>query len=490
MPVCMSGGVPGACLANNQALADCRVACACLADCRDACPADCRVHEQEQAPADCRVHVHAGGLPAACDVAPDQQPGPDPRPSPATRVDAQGVVTSAAADQVAVTPAAADQVAQVNPPGEQASHPPSSPSTLQSLLDLGLDLGLGLDGVVPTTGAQASRSPPSPPIACEMRPGGLPPRMLCSEQRAEYRAGLVSPGDRIWLKYSDAERSRYIRKHGHGKPWRHSYIVLEVKPHAVKLEVPKDGSVPDVLRWQSLRKCSKAPLHFHDDDMPLPMVDERERMFVPPDREDVGDAAASPNDPVGGAPPPPADRDHDWTTWTPSTRYEIEEVLEARRRGGGWTLTVKWKGYVQTTDEAESRVVRDIHGDPDLLRQIEECKRRYRAAHPEATVPSRPRDAVQDELLDDDDDQRAGDDAEEPGEVPLAVRRPQRSRRKPDTFRPGASMRMVLPYTSSGATTTSCSASVSAIKSLGRSIRFMNKVSTLFDDDFGEFLAG
>ena len=82
----------------------------------------------------------------------------------------------------------------------------------------------------------------------------------------------VQPGDKIWLLYSDSERSRYLRKHGHGKAWRHAFKVLKVKPHAVCLEVPKDGSVPDVLPWQSLRKCAFAAPHFHDDELPVPEV--------------------------------------------------------------------------------------------------------------------------------------------------------------------------------------------------------------------------
>ena len=55
----------------------------------------------------------------------------------------------------------------------------------------------------------------------------------------------------------------------------HVMMVKRVKPHAVLLEVPKDGSVPDVLPWQSLRKCSFAAPHFHDDELPLPAVDDR-----------------------------------------------------------------------------------------------------------------------------------------------------------------------------------------------------------------------
>ena len=84
----------------------------------------------------------------------------------------------------------------------------------------------------------------------------------------------VLPGDKVWLKYSDSEKSRYIRKHGKGLAWRHAFTVLAVKPHAVLLEVPSDGSVPDVLPWQSLRKCSFAAPFFHDPELVLPDVDK------------------------------------------------------------------------------------------------------------------------------------------------------------------------------------------------------------------------
>ena len=50
------------------------------------------------------------------------------------------------------------------------------------------------------------------------------------------------------------EDARYIRKHGHGAPWKNKYQVLEVRPHAVRLEIPKDGSVPIVNEWQLIRR--------------------------------------------------------------------------------------------------------------------------------------------------------------------------------------------------------------------------------------------
>lgn len=172
----------------------------------------------------------------------------------------------------------------------------------------------------------------------------------------------ILPGDKLWLVYSDSERSRYLRKHGHGKPWRHPFVVKQVKPHAVLLEVPKDGSVPEVLPWQSLRKCSFAAPHFHDEEMPMPLVDDRG--LVTTDRS--------------GAPVSPLD---DWTTWTASTQYDIEKILSARRVGSGWTLTVKWKGHPDTTSEPLSRILKDTN-HPEILQEIARCKEEYFAQHP------------------------------------------------------------------------------------------------------------
>ena len=70
----------------------------------------------------------------------------------------------------------------------------------------------------------------------------------------------VQPGDKIWLTYSDGERARYLRKHGHGAAWRHAYTVDKVKPHAVRLVIPADGSVPGVLPpQQAFSKPKMAP---------------------------------------------------------------------------------------------------------------------------------------------------------------------------------------------------------------------------------------
>ena len=184
----------------------------------------------------------------------------------------------------------------------------------------------------------------------------------------------VQPGDKVWLNYSDSERSRYLRKHGHGKPWRHAFIVKEVKPHAVLLDVPTDGSVPDVLLWQSLRKCAFAAPHFHDDSMPLPSVTEEGRLRLAPCEA-----------PLAVAPQPLSlvDDANGWASWTSATVYEIERIVSAKYQGGGWSLMVKWKDYPDATPEPLHKVLKQTN-HPGILSDIERCKEDFYAQNPSA----------------------------------------------------------------------------------------------------------
>jgi hypothetical protein len=59
---------------------------------------------------------------------------------------------------------------------------------------------------------------------------------------------------------------------GRGVLWRHKYKVLEVKPHAARLEVPSDGSVPRVKEWQLLRRLTPAHPGEHGPAIDSPVV--------------------------------------------------------------------------------------------------------------------------------------------------------------------------------------------------------------------------
>ena len=149
-----------------------------------------------------------------------------------------------------------------------------------------------------------------------------------------------------------------------------------VKPHAVLLEIPTDGSVPEVLPWQSLRKCSFAAPHFHSDSLQLPEVDSSGLVHTDP-------VVPSSLPPLTILPTPPIDpaRDNGWSTWTPNTEYEVERIVSATRIGGGWSLLVKWKGYPDATPEPLSKIMGQTN-HPDLLSQIEKCKADYLMSHP------------------------------------------------------------------------------------------------------------
>ena len=198
------------------------------------------------------------------------------------------------------------------------------------------------------------------------------------------------------------ERARYIRKHGHGRPWRHSFIVTDVKPHAVKLEIPTDGSVPEVLPWQSLRKCSFAAPHFHHQDLELPELDQYRLPIVnSPDGDwgwkwvRAGDALPTPDNESEGVDDlprarAPSQRMSAWTTIKSEDElYEIERIVGARRSGRGWTLDIKWKGYDHATPEPLSRVLKTVT-DQSLLAEIEDQQRNYYDKNPtEQTVLDR-----------------------------------------------------------------------------------------------------
>lgn len=173
---------------------------------------------------------------------------------------------------------------------------------------------------------------------------------------------ILRPGDYVWLRYQDAAKQRYIRKYGHGKPWKHRYKVLEVRPHKVLLDVPTDGSVPEVLPWQSLRKCSLAADHLHDEDLPVPDVDDETGLVLMPEDEVEEGALRRPKEVIDV-----------YKGWTRSRLYEISRIISAELRDDEWFLYVLWKHYDEPTPELES-VIRETVKDEEILAQIQRCK--------------------------------------------------------------------------------------------------------------------
>ena len=174
----------------------------------------------------------------------------------------------------------------------------------------------------------------------------------------------IMPGDYVWLTPGSEERAAYVRRHGHGDPWRFPFKVEQVKPHAVRLALPKDGSVPDITAWQSLRKCSRSRPVLHDGDLPLPEIDSHGRVVIRLE----GTAAPDPEPSVDADAPA-------------EERYEVERIVRAERRGRGWSLYVKWAGFPDVTCEPLSRLTRDTQ-HPDILAQIKASQDAYDLEHP------------------------------------------------------------------------------------------------------------
>ena len=194
-----------------------------------------------------------------------------------------------------------------------------------------------------------------------------------ARQRMEVdgRAGAIRASDATTDRYvriirGSFQEARYARKHGHGEPWKHRYKVLAVRPHAVKLEVPKDGSVPRINEWQLIRRCE-----------PCPAVE----------------VLPTPDDPVlteSGVPLPGHCDEVVDDEARDDALYPIESILSAEKVGGRFVVWVKWQDHADATKEWATAIQRQI-SDPELEQQIEDAKARWRAQH------SRQADAEEDD---------------------------------------------------------------------------------------------
>ena len=188
----------------------------------------------------------------------------------------------------------------------------------------------------------------------------------------------VEKGDQVWVKLGTKEDQARAVKKGY-EPWKRSYTVLEVKPHAVRLDVP---SGRDILPWQSLRKISLAAPFFHDDGLPLPVHDRHDMVEIPGDkpssaasRELVTPESSLPTNPDEDSHPV----DSSYHGWTPNRWYEFERLLSARPSGRGWKVMIKWTCNTPPTEES-SHV---LSADPEVQAEFERCKEEYYNAHPD-----------------------------------------------------------------------------------------------------------
>jgi len=239
------------------------------------------------------------------------------------------------------------------------------------------------------------------------------------------RRGTVLPStpgcDRyVWLLYGSKENATYLRKHGHGAPWRHKYKVLEVRPHAVRLEVPKDGSVPQVMEWQCMRRVAVAH------------ADEHGPTGLEPYMTEYGYTNVKPGLPCT----PGADGD---ITLDDDELYDIERIVRAERIGNRYRLWIKWTGHDDITSRWKHELVQEI-SDPIILASIDKLV-------DEARDRAKTEYGHLDEEIEPDQDATAAPNLVSPAglvttipvvddTLPIAQRLPARARVPPKTYTP------------------------------------------------------
>lgn len=232
-----------------------------------------------------------------------------------------------------------------------------------------------------------------------------------ARQRSElnHRAGHIQPGGWIRILRDSNEKAAYIRKHGHGEPWKNKYKVLEVKPHGVRLEVPKDGSVPAISEWQLIRRCEPARA---DDILPEKTDPQLTEAGVPLPQHNVRVPDTTPD----------------------TTVYEIDKVLRAEKIGNRYKLWIKWKGYIDPSAEWKSDIEKQTSNE-ELLKEIEDAVQRYKDEQGGREPEDDP--VVEDELIEQREPE--GGDAEQPEQAANDAhgpRRPTRRRATVDRYEP------------------------------------------------------
>ena len=218
----------------------------------------------------------------------------------------------------------------------------------------------------------------------------------------QIRASTPTKAEYVRILRGSEQDARYVRKHGHGATWKYRYKVLEVRPHAVLLEVPKDGSVPQIQPWQSIRRCEPSPDH---EVLPEPTDPKMGEVGVKLPIAEVPDEAGSSAE---------VDTDDDEV-------YEIEKVLSAEKVGGRYRLWIKWKGYDEVTPQWKSVLLRESCNQ-ELIDEVEAavaaCKLRMN------------------DRTDDEDDPVAEDEVVINEESDVTELTEKRQRRAPEKYSP------------------------------------------------------
>ena len=194
---------------------------------------------------------------------------------------------------------------------------------------------------------------------------------------ATSRFGTILPSTSTqahyaWLLHGSAQQAEYIRKHGHGLPWKYKYKVLEVRPYAVRLEVPSDGSVPRVSEWQLIRRLAPAAADEHEPPKDWAALTESGIRISAP---------ASPR-PHSGTDPMANDGGGGDAAWTGDDDwYELEGAPHAERVGGYYKVWLKWKDYEPLTWRWHHELRKDGLGEQSTAwveAAVEAARQRYK----------------------------------------------------------------------------------------------------------------
>ena len=241
-------------------------------------------------------------------------------------------------------------------------------------------------------------------------------RINAAEQNARLHARLntskhgvveASTADEpkyAWLIHGSKAQAAYVAKHGHGLPWKHKYKVLEVRPHAVRLEVPTDGSVPRVNEWQLRRRVARAPADSHAPDESAPIITEAGLLRPGSDasvRIDDWDG-----DPYSGD----------------ERVYDIEKIAYAERVGRYYKIWIKWSGHDELTWRWRHELIKES-SNAEVLQQVDDAV---------AAEKLRLEQTKSDSYAENDDELQ---DASSEVEEPLLGRGAPRLRKTPDTFK-------------------------------------------------------
>ena len=139
--------------------------------------------------------------------------------------------------------------------------------------------------------------------------------------------------------------------------------MLDLTPHAVRLEVPKDGSVPRVMAWQSRRRLAPAREHSHAPGESDAVVTES-GLAMPSQVDDTS------SKPLTGDGEPGA---------VGEEVCAVDRVEFAERAGNRYKIWLKWQGYDELTwrwahelrkeNSADSEVIKKMETEPSAMHE-------------------------------------------------------------------------------------------------------------------------